>query len=699
MKHSRNRISGGPRRSSEGKMGRSPHSDDTTHGDEHASRQRSKSESQHSLSKQKSDDRFRWKFRSFKGKRGSESKDRVRELVIVHTTHDEMPMKSPMVLDGNQPDEEERGGFILRTESEVSLRDRALQQTWQDYRGDGRQGSIEGLQGVDDTDDADTSDSDTPWILEQRFSAATALTTSHQRDGSPPEASVSTTDSDVSSLQSFLGETELHINDDDEDSDSVINEELEASPNSSPHTGAHHSSWNWAVPIQQPSALTPAPPPRPATVSSRPASPFSEPKAATATTTAAATAPALRANMVSLRRPSRPDNPWDWKLPAPDPSAPKINTVMVRRPSHAQWTPGSPNPSKATPVPTRRGTRVEDGLDAPPPTTASSASSTKPFSRRPSRTDESSFRPPVPPVPPIPPTSSLVRDMLRRPSRPDEALFSHPVRVRQDSVPDTPCRMCHSSIAEAWGVCRECEEELTPGAALHDKYWSNYASTEKYHRLARKGSRPAPIQTAQQQQQQQQNSSNRGRNYSCASMASYSSSVASSINTPTTGSASTSLSTPMTGSFPPSFNRLPPNVQSIITETETAERSPPISPTCRVAAVEVAGGNSSTSLSGMPTPDLLARYQLGAEKFVDQQKQQQQQQHPLGGSNLRVRADNEELATYFFDAENFEAAKNRPRTKSAVTQEQVQGFMAREVALEEYDGIWGDPLSPGPGWI
>lgn len=674
-------------------MGHSPKSDDTTRTDSSgkphdlhgaASRQRSKSESQHSsLTKQKSEDRFRWKFRAFKGKRGSESKDRPRELVIVHTTHDELPLKSPMRHDTSRPDDDESRRFILRTESDVSLRDRELQQTWQDYTREVLPRPFDGPNGIEDSEDLESEDSDNPWILEDRLSAATALTTNmmdmhvqgvnHQVDNAPPERSLSrmsssTTESDASSLQSFLGETELNLND---DSDTESNEEIEASPDESPRTGVHHNSWNWAVPIQQPSALAPAPPPRPMTVSSRPASPFSEPRAAVATASAAP----LRANMVMMRRPSRPDNPWTWKLPAPDPSAPKINTVMVRRPSHAQWNPNSaapsPNLSKPNTVSSRRDTKTEEGIDVP-------SAPARSFSRRPSRADEPAFRPPVPPVPPVPPTSSLVRDMLRRPSRPDEALCSHPVRVRQDSVPDTPCRMCHSSVAEAWGVCRECEEELTP-ASLSTKYWSQ-ASTEKYHRLARKGSRPPPIQTHQ---------GGRARNYSCASMASYSSSVASSINTPTTGSLSTSLSTPMTGSFPASFNRLPPNVQSIIAETEINERSPPISPTCRMACIEIAiPPTSTTSLSGMPTPDLLAQYQLGTDnKFTEQQP-----------SSLRMRADMHN-GDYYFDAENFEAAKNRPRTKSSVTQEQAQGFMAREVALEEYDGIWGDPLSPGPGWI
>ncbi|KAF4963531.1 hypothetical protein FSARC_8468 [Fusarium sarcochroum] len=65
--------------------------------------------------------------------------------------------------------------------------------------------------------------------------------------------------------------------------------------------------------------------------------------------------------------------------------------------------------------------------------------------------------------------------IVRRPSKPvPDALSSNPVNssaptqvhVRQDSVSDPMCRLCHSGIAEKSGVCSSCDNESTPATPV-----------------------------------------------------------------------------------------------------------------------------------------------------------------------------------------------------------------------------------------
>ncbi|KAI5461493.1 hypothetical protein BGZ63DRAFT_424377 [Mariannaea sp. PMI_226] len=676
----------GPRSSSEAKPSHSPTTDDTSRADT-ASFEMLTPEKRCDLasspptpSKLKSDDRFRWKeqlmFRAFKSRRRSQSqsKDDIKKYNIVHTTHDGLP-KSATVDNVALSNDRNSRAIISRTGSDASMRERRIQQASQENFREPQHiyTSVEGLRDFEDAEH--TENEEDPWHLQARLSTATAMTekmmdmhlhTPHSRSGTAlGRMTDSTLDSETSSLQSFLGETQVEQGDvSDADSISAV----ERSSDESLPADIEHNSWNWAVPEREPCALAPAPPPRPRTLSQSTFASPSSPQLAAATNATAPSTP-MRANLVSMRRPSRADNPWSWKLPVPDPSVPKINTVMVRRPSQPLKSKAPPplNRSKSFTPTIQRSSHFHDNDEKSPLTWSSP--------RRSSRLEEPVRRP------------SLIQSPhlrnSRRPSGPDEALGSHPVRMRQSSTAEIPCRMCHFRLAEAWGICQKCEEEVTPAASSPKS--QHLTPCEVWHRAARNGTHLPPLQTHQP----------RDRKFSSASMTSWSSSVASSLHSPTMGTIGASLNTPMTDSLHSSWNRFPPTAQSMIPETEMTKASPSVSPTCRIIQPEIIlPPIADTPPPIIPTADLSIRYGLG-KRIANESLRPQSIADDHNGDDRNGAWD-----AYYFDPKNFETTRDRPRTKPAATRDQSQSSNKKqEVALGDYDRSWVNPSTPGPGWI
>ncbi|KPM41244.1 hypothetical protein AK830_g5301 [Neonectria ditissima] len=596
------------------------------------------------------------KFRSFIGRRESGPRDRVKELKIVHLGEQPPP---PLMREDAVPAEEEcresamtpRSVPIVPSPEEPHSTPEEQQprpeeqhprpeepEDWDDCNG----------QDEFEAEEMDYDEED-PFHLEEKVMMVDLtsqiqdlqMRAARERGMSISHMSESSDESRSCSPLPFIYEDEVATtdhNEDDSDSDSDV------SPDHSPGPD-NHISWNWAEPIPPapPVALAPAPAPKPNPATSQPPSPTDQqpPPPSHPGQLAAAVKPTYKANMVMLRRPSRPDNPWSWKLPAPDPSAPKINTVIVRRPSRKEsllatkpsgLSPRPPSSKPPKPL-SRRPSRLDDSWSL------TSSSKTEP--RRPSRCDGPLSRPPLPPSS-LSKASPVNDENRRRPSRPQDALGSHPVfinpsvDVRQDSEPDPLCRMCLVATAEAWGVCQECDDEATsPPPLQHDEYPPPPPpQPEKPIRPQDRLMRPAPLTT--------QNSfgtpSVRGR-YATASLAS---------------------------------------------NPEANEITPPISPMCRTVhnLVSIPPPPPPTSLSALPTPEVLARLQY------------------FTGPGQRTTFFNNEWPDYYLDSQVVQV-KGHESVDSAdsVASQEAQGYMQRELSLEEYDGFWGSPVSPGPGWI
>ncbi|KAH6987802.1 hypothetical protein BKA56DRAFT_577716 [Ilyonectria sp. MPI-CAGE-AT-0026] len=616
------------------------------------------------------------KFRSFMGKRSSASSrdSRIRDLKIVHLT--DQPVKPLMQIMKEDREERQRAEecrvstmtFGMSFNPSDLVEPEEAENLDDDEYSDGIAESI---------DELDLEEND-PFHLENRISATitevtelnlNAVNPGYRINRAMSMSRMSESSSDESrpcSPLPFIEEADSASDQEENNNNShiknisndMINDNSsDVSPGGSPRTDDNHISWNWAEPAQPLEALALAPAPAPkTTTASRPESNVASKPPPTAS--------ALRANMVMLRRPSRPDNPWSWKLPAPDPAAPKINTVIVRRPSRMD-NPWTYKPTGHTPAPslkgsvhsmTRRGSRSDD-LSSNASSRRGSHDSdqsqsqgmSRSFPRRPSRTDDPWIRPLHPS--PLSKGSQPKKD-TRRPT-PGEALNSHPVilrqdspadpvHVRQDSVSDPMCRMCHIGVAEAWGMCQRCDDETSPGPTPHHQAFSSH-QVEKEKEVQGKNNRPPPI---------------------------------------------------VTDKTSP-FRRHQPTV-SMTSNPEANEMTPPISPTSSQLSptaitsrtihtvVTVPPPMSGTSLSALPTPEVLARYQYGV---------------PTAGGKILAKGrplSNDELADYYFDKNS--ESKFRDRNDSVVSRE-AQGYMTRDVSLEEYDGFWGSPMSPGPGWI
>ncbi|KAH7165842.1 hypothetical protein EDB81DRAFT_265330 [Dactylonectria macrodidyma] len=703
--------------------------------------------------KRKTAQRSSWKkqlkFRSFLGKRAS----KIRALKIVHT-RDAAPkvdgVDAEVVLEEAPKQDESRVSTmtfgITFDPPDLNLQqpDLNLQQPDKSEEAE-PSGDSEYSDGVADSDDDDDDELDSqndPFHLEDRLSATEIISTEiiaqlkelrmnggpmatyRERNMSMSRMSESSSDESRScSPLPFIDEVDSLSERDDDDNNNDNNNNNTISPDESPKgSNSNHISWNWAEP-PQPLALAPAPVPRttmtltapaPATaVSMRrppssvcpkqpyPTKPLPPPPPAVA---------ALRANVVMMRRPSRPDNPWSWKLPAPDPGAPKLNTVMVRRPSRMEnpwtWKPSSSGRSDLSRPSTRssddafskasssrKGSRSDGHFS-----NASSRRGSRPedqqayseqvrnFPRRPSRPDDPWLRPSVP-ASPLSREAQPVRDPVQawRPPRPEDALRSHPVdvtnshpvitanshpvasyrpqppaaptplpltalnshpvklpqhavpdtvHVRQDSVSDGMCRMCHIGVAESWGICQKCDEDTSP----HSQSFPSQ-QVDKSFTTQGKDNRPPLLLVDNAAPYRRHN---------------------------------------LTG--------------SLSSDPEANEMTPPISPkSCRVLPAAPAASTAHTvviappiskTVNPMPTPDVLAKYQYGVST--------------VGGVVQRRPLSNDEWADYYFDQNSVE--KMRDRTDSVVSRE-AQGYMIREVGLEEYDGFWGSPTCPGPGWI
>ncbi|KAK7421365.1 hypothetical protein QQX98_002259 [Neonectria punicea] len=591
----------------------------------------------------KNEEKTSWKdqlkFRTFIGRRGSGSRDRARELKIVHLI-DRPPPEFVQEEAAPVPREEECTESAMTWNSVPAVlapeEQWAKPEDWDDYdRPD-----------ESEAEDMDPDDESDPFHLEDKVPSVDLtsqirdlqIRTQRERGMSISHMSESSDESRPCSPLPFIYEDEvasMHQADNEDGNEDDSDSDTDSSPDHSPGH-YNHISWNWAEPTPPapPVALAPAPAPKPNPAMTQPPSPTEQPPPPTpppppppSNQPEQRAASTLKADMVMMRRPSRPGNPWSWKLPAPDPSAPKINTVIVRRPSRMEnpWTwkpsglsPAPPRPENPKPPKplSRRPSRLDDSWSLTP------TPQSRNLPGRPSRSDEPRPRPSLP-ASPLGRESPLADDDRRRPS-PQDALGSHPVNlnppihVRQDSVSDSLCRMCHVGVAEAWEVCRECEDEATsPPPQTHPKYQGGFP-------------RPAPITT-------------------------------------------------QNGFGKPSLRGHYPTA-SLVSNPEANEITPPISPMSRTVHTVVSIPRpAATSLSAMPTPEVLARFQYG------------------GGPGRRTTFYSDEWPDYYLDSQAVQA-KGRERADSVVSRE-AQGYMRRELSLEEYDGFWGSPVSPGPGWI
>ncbi|KAH7152095.1 hypothetical protein B0J13DRAFT_255156 [Dactylonectria estremocensis] len=673
------------------------------------------------------------KFRSFLGKRAS----KIRALKIVHTRN------APPTVD-DVDEQEEVPEAPRQDESRVSTMtfgmvfdpsDLNLQQPDESDEAGLLSGDSEYSDGVADSDDDELEGS--PFHLEDRLSATEIISTeiiaqlkelrmngstvSTYRERNMSMSRMSESSSDESRSCSPLPFIDEVDSPSERDEDPVNNS---ISPDESPKgSNSNHISWNWAEP-PQPLALAPAPVPRTttttATLTTATAAAMLRPPSSVCPTKPLPALPpppavaALRANVVMMRRPSRPDNPWSWKLPPPDPGAPKLNTVIVRRSSRMEnpwtWKPSSGSRSDLS----RQSTRSSDDAYSKTGSSrkgsrsdgrfsnASSRRGSRPddqqphsedqmrsFPRRPSRPDDPWLRPSVP-ASPLSREAQAVRDSAPawRPPRPEDALCSHPltvtnshpvviansqpvatyrpyppaaptplpltalnalnshpvnlrkdavpdtVHVRQDSVSDAMCRVCHIGVAESWGICQKCDEDTSP----HSQSFPSQ-QVDKNFTVHGKKSPPPPILVDNAAPYRRHN---------------------------------------LTG--------------SLSSDPEVNEMTPPISPTStRVLPAAPATGTMHTvvvapplskTMNPMPTPEVLAKYQYGVSA--------------VGGVVQRRPLSNDEWADYYFD--QVSESQMRDRTDSVVSRE-AQGYMVRELSLEEYDGFWGSPTCPGPGWI
>lgn len=120
-----------------------------------------------------------------------------------------------------------------------------------------------------------------------------------------------------------------------------------------------------------------------------------------------------------------------------------------------------------------------------------------------------------------------------------------------------------------------------------------------------------------------------------------------------------------------------------------------------------------TPSSALPTPEVLKRFQQeieskarteGGSMFDDpwnvrpiaeeSSSFEDAWNRKTSGTESDVYED--DWADYYFDEGNFDTGR---RKQAKVTTPEVQGFMQRELSLDEYDGAFASPVNPGPGWI
>ncbi|KAM0434108.1 hypothetical protein ACHAPT_004053 [Fusarium lateritium] len=272
--------------------------------------------------------------------------------------------------------------------------------------------------------------------------------------------------------------------------------------------------------------------------------------------------------------------------------------------------------------------------------------------------------------------------LIRRPSRAvHDALSSHPVHshlppinvhIRQDSSSDLLCRVCHVGLAENSGACSTCGEEYSaptsPSQSHHDLPGANFSRLQyKQPQPIKKYNRPPPL-------------------------------IPQSLDT------IASLHRPSASlTSDPEANQLspPPSPRSPSSATH---------PTQKVLTVPEA---PLTPLSALPTPEVLKRFQQeiegrakteGGSLFDDPwtvrtiAEESGSFEDACASKTAGPESDvyEDDWADYYFDEGNFDAGR---RKQVKVTTPEVQGFMQRELSLDEYDGAFASPVNPGPGWI
>ncbi|KAF4976063.1 hypothetical protein FZEAL_7241 [Fusarium zealandicum] len=231
--------------------------------------------------------------------------------------------------------------------------------------------------------------------------------------------------------------------------------------------------------------------------------------------------------------------------------------------------------------------------------------------------------------------------VISRRSRAPESPGFHPVQVhvRQDSS-DPLCRVCHVGIAESTGICSSCGDE----------YSAPTSPAELHHDLVGNNSFPRHL-----------------------------------LNLP---SASKKLHRP-----PP---LVPQSLNSITSlhrpsDQEANQPSPPPSPLSACGALHtvmtVPVNAPPTPISMLSTPDVFQHFPEHMHYRTDTTAD------APGGDDVY----GDGWAEYYFDEQNFSSTK--PRGAKELMSPDVQGFMQRELTLEEFDGALASPVNPGPGWI
>ncbi|KAH7264323.1 hypothetical protein NW759_002088 [Fusarium solani] len=272
--------------------------------------------------------------------------------------------------------------------------------------------------------------------------------------------------------------------------------------------------------------------------------------------------------------------------------------------------------------------------------------------------------------------------LIRRPSRAvHDALNSHPVHphlppinvhIRQDSSSDLLCRVCHVGLAENSGTCSTCGEEYSaptsPSQSHHDLPGANFSRPQyKQPQPIKKYHRPPPLIPQ-----------------SLDTIASLHRPSASLTSNPEANQLS-----------PPPSPRSPSSATHPTQKVLTMADAPP------------------TPLSALPTPEVMKRFQQeieskaraeGGSMFGDpwnvrpiaeeSKSFEDAWDRKTSGTESDVYED--DWADYYFDEGNFGAGR---RKQTKVTTPEVQGFMQRELSLDEYDGAFASPVNPGPGWI
>lgn len=276
--------------------------------------------------------------------------------------------------------------------------------------------------------------------------------------------------------------------------------------------------------------------------------------------------------------------------------------------------------------------------------------------------------------------------VIRRSSRAvHDALGSHPVHthlppinvhIRQDSSSDLLCRVCHVGLAETSGTCSTCGEEYSaptsPSQSHHDLPGANFSRPQyKQPQPIKKYNRPPPL-------------------------------IPRSLDTiACLHRPSASLTSD------PEANQLspPPSPRSPSSSSSSA-----MHPVQKVITMADA---PPTPLSALPTPEVLKRFQQeidgkaraeGGSIFDDpwtvmaraEESNSFEEAWNRKASGAESDVYEDDWADYYFDEGNFDAGR---RKQVKVTTPEVQGFMQRELSLDEYDAAFASPVNPGPGWI